>query len=117
MTAVTVGSSDLFGEFCPSVPLAFIAPYTATVVRGLNPILDQKSVRWTAWVTSVQGQPSRWTAGRTARTEQKLNGKPEAGQPWRGPQPSVQPTPTPISSAEVRQRARLPHPPLSRHHR
>ena len=41
MTALTVGSSDLFGEFCPSAPRAFMARYTGDTVRGLNPILDQ----------------------------------------------------------------------------
>ena len=43
MTAVAVGCSALFGEFCPWVPHACMAPYTGDTVPGLNPILDQIS--------------------------------------------------------------------------
>jgi hypothetical protein len=43
MTAVPVGSSDLFGEFCPSVSRALMTSYTGDPVSGLNPILRQRT--------------------------------------------------------------------------
>ena len=41
MTAVAVGCSAWFGDFCPSVPLAFMATYTGDAVLGLNHILPR----------------------------------------------------------------------------
>ena len=58
MTAVTVGSSDLFGEFCPSVPLAFIAPYTATVVLGPIALSVLEFIRGAARAEGGVGGPA-----------------------------------------------------------
>ena len=85
MTAVTVGSSALFGEFCPSVPLAFIAPYTATVIRGLNPILPQiRALELPSRLSLRTANPMDSGTDGSDRSANR-DGEPEPGQPWRGP--------------------------------